>query len=73
MSRSRSAEHLRRATRKDDASLTVEARLRRALALGELGLEIYASSNGLTVAAARKALLSRRETMRRRSRAVRDL
>jgi hypothetical protein len=73
MSRSRCAEHFRRATREADAARTVEARLERALALGRIGIELYASANGLSPEEARESVRRRREAQRQRAHGARDL
>lgn len=67
MSHSESAERFRRATRDSVAAMSAEERIRRALALGELYLTIFASANGLTVQAARKELRARQDAARRRT------
>ncbi len=68
MAHSPSADHFRRATRESDAAQTPAARIERALELGRLGLAIYASANGLSLPAARKALDERQLATPRRTR-----
>ena len=68
MAHSPSAEHFRRATRERAAAQTPGERIEHALELGRLGLAIYASANGLSLPAARKALDERQLAMPRRTR-----
>jgi hypothetical protein len=69
MASSRTADHFRRATRESVAGSTAEERVERSLALGQLGIDIYASANGLSTADARAVLRRRRDAARaRRSR-----
>jgi hypothetical protein len=67
MSRSESAEHFRRVTRGSVAAMSAEERVRRALALGELCLTIFASANGLSIQGAREELRARQDAARRRA------
>lgn len=62
---SASAEHFRQLTRDTAAAQSPAERIARALELGRVGLTIYASANGLTLAEARKALDARQRTQRR--------
>ena len=65
MTRSASADHFRKATRAASATQSPGERIERALALGRLGLELYASTNGLPLDQARAILARRKGTARR--------
>jgi len=61
------------ATRRDDAALTPEQRVERALALGDDDLAGYAAAHALGSDWARRALIRRRRTGRRASACVESL
>ncbi len=67
------ADQSRDATRREDASLTPEQRVERALALGDDDLIAYASAHDLASTWARRALVRRRRTGRLASRCIESL
>jgi hypothetical protein len=61
------ADHSRESTRRDDAALTPEQRVNRALALGDDDLAGYAAAHALATEWARRALIRRRRAGRQAS------